>query len=480
MQFNSYIFILVFLPVFIIGYYLLGRLKDLPAKLFIILAGIVFYLYGGWDRAYVFLVSIAVNLSAALIMKKTAEHRKAVFVSAVTVNVLLLFFYKYFDFTASSVCSAFGKEYVTHDIALPLGISFFTFQQIMYIASVYKEEIEDVSIADYLAYILFFPKLIMGPLAEPKDLIAQLGDEKRRHVNWDNMACGIKIFCLGFFKKMVLADTFASAAGWGYENAAAATSMDMILAALFYTFEIYFDFSGYTDMAVGVSSMMNIDLPMNFDSPYRAVSIRDFWKRWHISLTKFLTKYIYFPLGGNRKGTARTYANILAVFLISGIWHGANWTFILWGLLHGLLQVIERLAGAAFEKIPKIIRWLYSFIAVSLLWLLFGAGSITQWKDMLARMFSPAGMSVSEGMMSAFALPENALIADILGLSQTAYPVIPLVLYTLAAFIICLVPQNNHRNLRKLSAVSIIACSAAFVWAFLCLSTESVFVYFNF
>lgn len=222
-------------------------------------------------------------------------------------------------------------EYSFKELFLPLGISFITFQQIAYLVSVYREELKEPSVVDYLVYILYFPKLLMGPLAEPIDFMGQLNDAATKKVNGDHTAQGLKLFSFGLFKKMILADTFATAFIWGQENISALTSVDCILVMLSYTFEIYFDFSGYSDMAVGVSRMLNITLPMNFNSPYKAVSIRDFWKRWHISLTNFFTKYIYIPLGGSRKGKAATYLNTMVVFIISGVWHGAGWSFIVCG-----------------------------------------------------------------------------------------------------------------------------------------------------
>ena len=249
----------------------------------------------------------------------------------IVVNVLLLLYFKYSNFIISTANQMLGKEWAFKELIQPIGISFFTFQQIAYIVAVYNEEIEKVSLVDYLAYILYFPKILMGPLMDPVDFHKQINDDSLKKVNWDNIACGVKIFSLGLFKKVMMADVFAKAVAWGFAGTDKVTSMDWILEMLFYTFEIYFDFSGYSDMAVGISQMLNIELPMNFDSPYKALSIRDFWKRWHLSLTRFFTKYVYIPLGGSRKGIILTCVNTMVVFLISGLWHGANQTFVLWG-----------------------------------------------------------------------------------------------------------------------------------------------------
>lgn len=246
---------------------------------------------------------------------------------------------------------------------------------------------------------------------------------------------------------------------WAFTNLGA-TSMDWLLAMLAYTFEIYFDFSGYSDMAVGASMMFNITLPINFDSPYKAVSIRDFWKRWHISLTKFLTKYIYIPLGGSKKGFLFTCVNTMIVFLISGIWHGANWTFILWGLLHGAFSVFDRLLEKTQINIFEPVRWLATFLAVNVLWLLFRADSVQQWLDILQMIKGFYNTSAS---------------ADLLEIFPVSMPV-----FMMASFAICVVPENNYRNLKKLSAVSMVLAALALAWGIICLGRESVFVYYNF
>ena len=301
-----------------------------------------------------------------------------------------------------------------------------------------------------------------------------------------NLTCAVAVMASAYdpslFKKMVLADTFAKGVAWGFANLSSATSGDLFLVMLFYTFEIYFDFSGYSDMAVGVSEMINITLPMNFDSPYKAGSIRDFWKRWHMSLTSFLTRYVYFPLGGSRKGSIRTYLNILIVFLVSGLWHGANWTFILWGCIHGVLQIIERIFDKPLRRQHEPMRYFCTFLAVNLLWLLFRSDSVAQWGDMLGTMFSFQNMAVSDGLIHSFVLPETIFLTDIFdvfGLNSLVRG-LPMLVITVSAFLICLVPENNYRNMRKLNAVNLLLCAGAFVWAFLCLSSESVFVYFNF
>jgi alginate O-acetyltransferase complex protein AlgI len=302
MQFNSYIFILVYLPILIIGYFVFNKLNTTFGKIFMLICSAIFYIYGGWHNAFILIVSIIVNLGLSLAINKLGRYKKILLFIDIALNVAILFYFKYFNFFIENYNKISGSEHTLKELILPLGISFFTFQQIMYVVNVFDGKLDTINIIDYLFYILYFPKILMGPLVEPLELICQFNDSNRKVVNWDNISSGIKLFSFGIFKKLVIADTFALAVSWGYSNIDASTSMDWLLIMLSYTFEIYFDFSGYSDMAVGVSKILNIDLPINFDSPYKALSIRDFWKRWHISLTNFLTRYIYIPLGGSKRG----------------------------------------------------------------------------------------------------------------------------------------------------------------------------------
>lgn len=330
MLFNSHIFILCFLPLLLITYFLCNKINTSAGKMVLVIGSLIFYAYADWHMLFFLLASVFCNYLFIYLMGHS-KWRKTFLAVPVIVNVGLLLFFKYTNFVIINLNLLLKTEYVLLELLVPLGISFITFQQIAYLVTVYRGELDRVDLADYLVYILYFPKLLMGPLADPVDFIAQLNNPDTKKVNTDHIAQGLKMFSFGLFKKVILADTFAGAFAWGLENIDALTSMDCFLVMLAYTFEIYFDFSGYSDMAVGVSRMLNITLPMNFDSPYKAVSIRDFWKRWHISLTQFFTKYLYIPLGGSRKGKLFTYLNTMIVFIVSGIWHGAGWAFILWG-----------------------------------------------------------------------------------------------------------------------------------------------------
>lgn len=484
MQFNSFIFILLFLPLTVTAYYLSNKINSVVGKLVLLVSSVLFYAYTDWTTLIILGISLVINYGFSVVAMKSKKRRSLRLYLCVTVivNVGLLLYFKYLNFTISNINTIFAYDIPLKELILPIGISFFTFQQIAYIVAIYKGELENNNVLDYLVYILYFPKILMGPLADPVDFIDQLNDSSIKKFNWDNLAYGIKIFSLGLFKKAMLADVFANAVTWGYTNIDAATAMDWALVMLFYTFEIYFDFSGYSDMAVGASLMLNISLPINFDSPYKAISIRDFWKRWHISLTKFFTKYIYIPLGGSKKGTIFTYINTMIVFLVSGIWHGANWTFVLWGVLHGAFCVCDRIFEKFQKKICEPARWICTFIVVNVLWLLFRSDSIQQWWEILTKIICFQDMNISDGTINVFTLQEASFIRNILGLEWFVENIrgFWMLIYIIASYSICLLFENNYRKLKENSWFMMVISAIAFLWGFICLSGESVFVYFNF
>lgn len=483
MQFNSYLFILAFLPLLIILYFLLSKLHTAAGKVVLILASLLFYGYADRTMLCILIASIVVNYAFVLWIKggRHLPPRYAVYFPVI-LNICFLIYFKYTNFIIDNVNRFFHTEYPLRNIILPIGISFFTFQQIAYLMTVYRKELQNTNFIDYFVYIAYFPKLLMGPLTEPVDFILQLNNQNLKKIDWTHIVEGLKLFSFGLLKKIIFADTFANAVAWAYNSFDEATAMDWILVTLFYTFEIYFDFSGYSDMAVGVSRMLNINLPINFDSPYKAVSIRDFWKRWHISLTKFLTKYIYIPLGGNRKGIIFTCINTMIVFIISGIWHGADWTFILWGILHGSFSVFDRLFDKIEKKIFEPVRWFLTFACVNILWILFRSDSILQWKKIVIKMLYFQNTTISDGLLNTFLLPETSFINDILHLDKYTLNIhgFWMLVFIFAAFGICLIPDNNYKNRERLSFVSMIAAAVAMGWSILSLSTESQFVYFGF
>jgi D-alanyl-lipoteichoic acid acyltransferase DltB (MBOAT superfamily) len=481
MQFNSYIFIFAFLPIFLLLYFTLGKRWIRPV---LIAGGAVFYALAGWKSVLVLAVSILITEGTArgIVRTEKTGRRKKLAAICVLLHAGALFFYKYW-WVIPRLAPAGRFDFL--NIEQPLGFSFLSFQQIMYVLALCRGEIREHHTLDYLSYILYFPKVAMGPLAEPGELILQIHDPETKKWNWYNMAAGLRIFSYGMFKKIVLADTFAGAVNFYFPNTPEASSLELAVMMLCYTFQIYFDFSGYIDMAAGISSMLNISLPVNFNSPYKALSVSDFWKRWHISLTRFFTRNIYIPLGGNRKGTARTYLNIMIVFLISGMWHGAHPNFLLWGALNGLLLVFERMIRRKDRNIPAPLSWLGTFLITNVLWLLFRSGTISQWLQLLRRILSFQGAGLSMGLTDAFFLPEIKALLRFMGLEgiQRTMPWIPMTVFLAAALGIVLIPGNNHEALMKkrpLSLISAFLAALALIWSVLCLSTESVFIYAGF
>ena len=334
------------------------------AKALLLVMSLVFYSYFNFRYLYIICASILLNYffsQLLLASGRTVLQKKWLLFIVITLNLLILFYFKYFNFFIENMNLLLQASFELKNIILPLGISFLTFQQIAYVVDSYRGETAGYSFLDYAVFVAFFPRLIAGPIVLHSEIIPQLNEKKNQSINYENFSYGILMFAIGLAKKLFIADVFANAVTWGYGSVGSLTSLDAFIVMLSYTFQIYFDFSSYTDMAIGIGLMFNIKLPINFNSPYKALSIQDFWKRWHITLTRFLTKYLYIPLGGNRKGSVRTYANIMIVFLVSGLWHGSNWTFVLWGFLHGLASVLTRRFTIQWNKMHEVLQWFLTF-----------------------------------------------------------------------------------------------------------------------
>ena len=317
----------------IIGFFGLNYIKqNTLAKIYLIACSLWFYGYFNpwylWIISGSVLVNYGISKGFSFFNHKSGIKKLLLFLGVIF-NLALIFYFKYYDFFIENINVMLKKNLALMNVALPLGISFFTFQQISFVVDSYRQETKQYSFVEYALFVTFFPQLVAGPIVSHDEIIPQFQDEKKRHLDISMMNRGICLFVIGLFKKVLIADTFGNAVNVGWESLELLTSLEAILVSLFYTFQIYFDFSGYCDMASGIASMFNIELPLNFNSPYKAESIIEFWKRWHITLTRFLRKYIYFPLGGSRKGEVRAYVNVLVVFLLSGVWHGAGWTFII-------------------------------------------------------------------------------------------------------------------------------------------------------
>ena len=480
MSFNSYIFILCLLPISFIGYFALSRKKQEYGLLWMAASSLVFYAWAGISILLLFIASLILNYIFTLFIKRS--NSKLILALGIILNVILLIYFKYSGFLVQNINALFNTDFIFKNIALPLGISFFTFTQISWLVDTYRGETRDYSLLEYVLFISYFPKMAEGPIALHGDILPQFRDPAKKTVDYDNISRGIMIFVLGLFKKLMIADTLGKAVDWGFNNVPDLYSMDIWIVMLCYTLQIYFDFSGYCDMAAGVSLLFNIELPVNFNSPYKALSITDFWKRWHISLTSFLRKYVYFPLGGSRRGTVRAYINMMIVFIISGIWHGANWTFILWGALHGACQVLHRIFRKPFDKIFAPVRWFITFLFVNIAWLLFRADSVAQWWYMVGKAFGIKYRTMHEELVSVFKIPRLRSVLSVAGIPYTdmGVYVFGMVLMLCVCMFICLVPRNNLERQYKTSAWTLALTFVLFMVCFLSLSNVTSFLYFNF
>ncbi|MDE7429684.1 MAG: MBOAT family protein, partial [Lachnospiraceae bacterium] len=404
----------------------------------------------------------------------------------------VFFYFKYFYFFLSTMNGVFGTSFVLRGILLPLGISFFTFQQISFIVDTYRGEIRDCRFLEYALFVAFFPQLIAGPIVNHSEMLPQFERLGQEEVNWERIAEGFVLFVLGLFKKVLLADTFGRGVDYGYENLTALGRADAVLVIVFYALQLYFDFSGYCDMARGLGKMLGIEIPVNFDSPYKAVNIVDFWKRWHITLNRFFTKYVYIPLGGNRKGPGRIYVNLLIVFFLSGLWHGAGWNFIVWGMLHGVLYVATRFWQKNIRKYDNNVRktifttimsQILLFIYVSVAWVYFRAADIAQANSLLKAACLGKRQKISQALAECFQLDEFWYIIKVLHLDNYSYSRYILMVLILAVGLYLAMAGKNAAQLAerfRYRAWSALVIAVLAVWCVLSFSGVSTFLYFNF
>ena len=487
MLFNSYIFIFMFLPIALLGYYIFNHFHFYKAAN-IFLIGMSLWFYGYFNYSYLLIIcgSIIVNFLISKIIEKLECKqllKKITLIGGVCVNIAVIFYFKYFDFFLENVNAIFTKSFELKNIVLPLGISFFTFQQISYLVDSYRGETQSYAFNEYALFVSFFPQLIAGPIVLHGEMIPQFRCQKNRHLIPQNFAKGMYIFALGLFKKVIIADTFGKAVAYGFGTLETLSSMEALIVSLSYTFQLFFDFSGYCDMALGIGYMFNVELPQNFNSPYKATSITDFWNRWHMSLTRFLKTYIYVPLGGNRKGKLRTYINIMIVYLVSGIWHGANWTFILWGVLHGFLNCLNRLLKKPWEKLGKVTQWGITFMLVNMLWILFRSDNISSAILFIKEMCCLSDFSISDQLYYCFNLTELSFLEEkipFLSLLPSRITGFYLWFFILGAFFIVLNFRNSKEIEFKPTIFNSLLTVILMLWSVVSLSGISTFLYFNF
>lgn len=487
MLFNSHEFF-IFLPIVWGLWALLRRFGFFQTALGVLVTGsFVFYGFGDWRLCLLLGVSIVVNYLLHRCMLR--EGTKRIFRSGllwlgILFNLGLLFYFKYLDFSIENLNRMFHMSLALRRVVLPLGISFYTFQQLSFVIDSYHRRMKSYSFLEYSVFVSFFPQLVAGPIVLHQEFIPQLR-EKKTVVSSEHIVKGMEYFAIGLAKKILIADRFAGLVNAGYANVYGLNGTDAILVILGYTLQIYFDFSGYCDMAMGLGYIFGIHLPVNFDSPYKAKNISDFWKRWHMTLTRFFTTYLYIPLGGNRKGRLRTCMNVLLVFAVSGLWHGAAWTFVLWGMMHGIALVCWHLFGKWLSKLPDRINWLFTFVFVNFAWCFFRADYLTQPLDLLKQVVVRPFSGVS--LQLAGILCEDSFLWETLKrvLSESVFircgqgmAYIWFVLWIL----ICVKAPSSHQIVEKgkRTVGRSMLLGLIFALAVLKMSQVSEFIYFHF
>lgn len=429
MVFSSVIFLCLFLPIVLGGYYLLPKRE--AKNLWLIAASLLFYAFSGLWYVLLLLFSVFCNYLAGLFV----SGRKGVLYVAVAVNLGVLGVFKYLTFLVRTVNQLPGVAIAVPSIVLPVGISFFTFQGLSYVIDVYRNErLKSTRFRDVLLYIALFPQLVAGPIVRYEDVADEI--KSRRHT-LEQLANGLRRFIIGLSKKLMIADVCGSVVTLIYSaKSSALDSRTAWLAAVCYLIQIYFDFSGYSDMAIGLGLCFGFHFKENFNYPYISASIQEFWRRWHISLSTWFREYLYIPLGGNRKGKAKTYRNKLMVFFCTGLWHGANWTFIIWGLWHGFFIVAEDAAKKLFglgkhgknrrNPVETVLKHLYTLLVVLIGFVIFRADNMGQAFSMIEAMFSGIRASAQTGLLLAQCLTPLTMFALLFGIVGST-PVLPMV-----------------------------------------------------
>lgn len=463
MLFNSYEFLLFFLPAMVVGYYLLRKVTRPEISIAWLVVGSLCY-YAWWNASYLPLILISIGFNY-LQGRKLAElnpsaTKRAFLFFGVAVNLGFLIYFKYANFFVDNVNHLLDLEWTVAPIVLPLAISFFTFQQIAYLVDSYRGELKDPSALNYVLFVSFFPQLIAGPIVHHKEMMPQF-KEKWASIDIDKVTKGLALLSIGLFKKVMIADNLSPLVKQGFDQASQLSAAEGWLTSLSYTFQLYFDFSGYTDMAWGAALLLGIQLPQNFNSPYRASSIQDFWRRWHMTLSRFLRDYLYIPLGGNRKGRVSTYFNLFITFVLGGLWHGAAWTFVAWGALHGLALIVERVFREQGVKLPRFLSTMLTFLFVNLAWVFFRATSFADAKKVVSSMFS--------------------LGSDFWQFEQVQ-PSKTFIFWFIIAFLVAIVGKNSNEWTARLkpSIPNLLLLVALLLIAILHLNRLSEFIYFQF
>jgi D-alanyl-lipoteichoic acid acyltransferase DltB (MBOAT superfamily) len=469
------------------------------AKGFLVFASLFFYSW--WNIAYLpiilssMLFNYIIGNSLNQNYKKVKINKKLLLTIGIISNIILLGYFKYTDFMIENFNLIFNTKISLMYLALPLAISFFTFQQIAYLIDSYRGETSEYDFLNYALFVTFFPQLIAGPIVHHSEMMPQFASPHNWVKKYKNIALGLFIFTIGLFKKVVIADNFAIWANMGFDKAEVLSFFEAWATSLSYTFQLYFDFSGYTDMAIGIALLFNINLPINFNSPYKATSIQDFWRRWHITLSRFLKEYIYIPLGGNRRGEIRTYSHLMSTFILGGIWHGAGWTFIFWGFLHGAALVIHRIWSKFGLPLSKGFAWFITFNFINISWVFFRA---KEWEDAIKVLHGMADynhIELTKTFVSLYnqTVKKLSFIMPDLHVSQSHIFIFDATVYIwlFVISIVVLMCKNSNEivlypndsakgeGLTKVKALYF-ALLFMFSMLYISLSTYSEFIYFNF
>jgi alginate O-acetyltransferase complex protein AlgI len=496
--FNSREFIFGFLPVVFTLFFLIARRSHFHAAAWLGLASLFFYGYWSIRALPILVISICVNylFGKRIVLARSQRASRAILFAGVALDLVVLGFFKYADFfigTANVALEEISLDPVGMlGIVLPIGISFFTFTQIAYLVDCWEGKVAERNFVHYVLFVSYFPHLVAGPVLHHAQIMPQFARPETYTIDSDKIAVGLALFAIGLSKKLLLADPLGEYANIlfdGTKDGLKPMFLMSWLGVLSYTFQIYFDFSGYSDMAIGLSLLFGISLPLNFYSPYKATSITDFWRRWHISLSTFLRNYLYVPLGGNRRGKARRYFNLMVTMLLGGLWHGANWTFVLWGGAHGLFLCVNHAWRRTGIRLPVVVSWAITFLAVVMAWVLFRSESAGTSTKIYKGLFGLNGISLPTALEGKVSLPGVSFAGVWQGVAASA---VDLAVLLAVAFAICLLLPSSSQlavryvdcpedarpiQLRRWMAVGL---GTAFAVCLFSLGKVSPFLYFRF
>lgn len=510
MLFNSHVFLFVFLPLLLAGWFFLNSRKWYKlAQGYLIGMSLWFYAHFNVNYLWIMLGScLAGYLFAAALSKINGERaRKWVLAAGCLFHIGSLGYFKYTNFFLENVNAVFGTDIEMLEILLPVGISFYTFQQLAYLIDCYRKETGCCSFVDYLTFMVYFPQVLQGPILLHQEILPQLHDESRRRFDTERFSQGVQHFVIGLAKKVLLADLLAGPVNYGYENIAMLDSASAVFVAVGYLFELYFDFSGYCDMAVGLGKMVGIEVAENFDSPFHSSSVKEFWRRWHITLGRFFTRYVYIPLGGSRRGKLRTVINTMIIFLLSGLWHGASWTFVFWGLLHGIGVAAGSIAAwknsaekpaqvsssantparsdADRPSLARLGRQLLTFSYVCLAFVFFKAETIADGFAVIGRMFVPKWNGFLFDIAENLKVSELYIVTKIISMKMPALLDWVNLALLLAVSVLCIIVIAGHRAAdcvknTVLTRRCALWLAFLFAWSIISMAGVSTFLYFSF